>query len=80
MQPKVQLLHVIGEGRFGRVHKAIWRYNGQVAEIAVKRTRFSYVREKGRKLDRELERLKGLKSPFVVRFIGHRNTNLRNET
>ena len=64
------------------MHKAIWKYNGQVTKIAVKSLKLAcYDSENVRKaFNRELETLKKLNSPFVVRFIGERQKNKSNET
>jgi serine/threonine protein kinase len=79
MQPKVQLLHKISEGGFGQVHKAIWKFKGEEADIAVKSMLWDDSKNV-RSFSRELEILKSLDSSFVVRFIGERKKNLSNET
>jgi serine/threonine protein kinase len=80
MQPKVHLLEKISEGGFGQVHKAGWKFKGQKDEIAVKMMLYPDDTDHEKTFYKELEILKSLDSPFVVRFIGERKKNLSNET
>ena len=80
LQPKIGNIEGIGQGGFAKVYKAKLKFKGQVDEIAVKSMLYSDDPENVRTFYRELETLKNLDSPFVVRFIGERQINKSNET
>ena len=64
------------------MRKANWKYNGRAADIAVKSLKLACNdSENMRKaFNRELDTLKNLDSPFVVRFIGERQKDKSDET